>query len=282
MITLMMEPDHRAALFFLSLPGFGRRKAGRLFSTWKQSGFKAQKNDLQAFLENLPLQLSLSETIWSTWDLLLSDIMKSGCRVVLSPKWRWCAEMPEKDRPFLLFVKGSTALLADEGEAVIGCRHPTKGGFQAAFKEGARIAESGRVVVSGLALGCDTAGHKGALDAGGRTVAYMPCGMSSVYPPENKLLARTILEQGGSLISEYLPEQSPQNWCFIERDRLQAAQSTRLFVAECGLEGGTWHTIGFARKYGKKIDVSRHFAISSPASCQLGNKKLLENSWYQP
>src|SRR4051812_19286161 len=107
------------------------------------------------------------------------------------------------DPPPVLYVRGR--LLAAEGEtsvAIVGARAATPGGVSLARAMARDLASSGATVVAGLARGIDTAAHLGALDAGGRTVAVLGCGIDRVYPPENVGLARAI-ERAGAIVSEF-------------------------------------------------------------------------------
>jgi len=279
----------------MAIPGYGRIKSRRIFREWQGAGCPENRNKMYDFLVGAiheSPELFTYNKSHSEWDHLIykwvssarwaGGLEKMGIFLIVEPDYLWCVAMPESDRPFALFIRGEESLLHYKGEAVIGCRYPTSDGYDAAFQEGRNIAKNGKTVISGLALGCDTAGHRGALDAGGKTLAFMPCGLSRMYPPVNRGLAHEILDKGGALVSEYLPRMSPAAWRFIDRDRLQAALSDRLFVAECSLEGGTWHTIRFARKYGAEIDISRHFDISNPAESQKGNAALYKNPDFLP
>lgn len=106
-------------------------------------------------------------------------------------------------------------------------------------------------IVSGLALGCDTVGHLGALDMNGTTTAVLAHGLDHVYPKENKYLADKILDNGGLLITEYPINQRPQPRFFIERDRIQAGLSLGTIVIETDLKSGTMKTVGFTIEYGR-------------------------------
>ena len=138
-------------------------------------------------------------------------------------------------------------------------------------------AKEGFVIVSGLANGCDTAGHIGCLKANGKTVATLPCGLDKCYPNDNNDLADEIVKNGGCLISEYKIGTNPSSENFIERDRLQAALSLGVLVVECAVECGTMHTVGFAESYNKKIAVSLHKDVEEDIDTVKGNLYLLEN-----
>lgn len=155
--------------------------------------------------------------------------------------------------PKLLYVKGDADCLKGPAIAVVGTRMPTPAGKRMAQAFGRRLAKKGIVVVSGLALGCDTAAHEGCLAAGGRTVAVLPSGFSNIYPRENKALAERILESGGCLVSEYPPEASPEKYTFIQRDRLQSGLSLGVVIVETDLKGGAMHTARFCLRQGRLL-----------------------------
>ncbi len=163
------------------------------------------------------------------------------------------------DYPLILNVKGDISKLNKmTGVAIIGTREPTDFGFKSAKKIAATLAEKGFNVVSGLAKGCDTAAHTGALSAGGVTTAVLANGLEKVYPAENKKLAQKILDNGGILISEYfIGTKIFQNF-FIERDRIQAGLSKSVIVIETDIKGGTMHTVGFCLKYKRILSCLSH------------------------
>jgi peptide-methionine (S)-S-oxide reductase len=150
------------------------------------------------------------------------------------------------DPPDRLYCLGNVdCLFETRSVAVVGTRKPTVAGKRIAENFGRQLAKRGWVVVSGLALGCDTAAHEGCLEGGGRTVAVLPGGIRNVYPSENQKLAERIVRSGGCLVSEYPPEARPEPYRFIERDRLQSGLSLGTVVVETDLEGGAMHTARF-------------------------------------
>lgn len=149
-----------------------------------------------------------------------------------------------KDPPPILYVKGNSEPLHQRVlVAIVGTRTPTPHGQKTAMALGAKAAEDGIPVISGLALGCDTFGHKGCVEADGTAIAVMAHGLDHLYPKANMGLARLILETGGALVSEHPPGVKPTRWYFARRDRLQSALSDIVIVVETGLKGGTQHTI---------------------------------------
>ena len=157
--------------------------------------------------------------------------------------------------------------------AIVGTRYASSWGRKTAFELGMRLAKRGWGVISGLAMGIDTAAHQGALAGQGRTGATLPGGLNHIYPPENLDLADAIVRGGGFLLSEYTAEAEPKPEFFAARDRLQSALSRAVIVVETEAEGGTMHTARFALEQGKPL-----FVFSPPANIQSrsdGNRMLL-------
>ncbi|MGM9533347.1 DNA-processing protein DprA [Intestinibacter sp.] len=181
------------------------------------------------------------------------------------------------DRSILIFYRGNLNCLYEKNSiAIIGTRTPTEKGEQIGEALGYYYAKEGFVIVSGLANGCDTAGHRGCLKANGKTVATLPCGLDKCYPNDNNDLADEIVENGGCLISEYKIGTNPSSKNFIERDRLQAALSLGVLVVECAIECGTMHTVRFAEAYNKKVAISLHKDVEKDIETVKGNLYLLE------
>ncbi|MDO9493815.1 DNA-processing protein DprA [Acetobacterium sp.] len=158
------------------------------------------------------------------------------------------------DSPVLLFCKGDFDVLNHpKRAAVIGSRTPTQLGSDFAYQAAKILAENNFVVISGLAIGSDFYGHLGCLDAGGKSVAFLPSGLNQVYPVINQGLAEKICDQGGCLISEYSHHETVQPYKFIERDRLQSGASQFLIVSNFSPGSGTIHTLDYANKNNKPI-----------------------------
>jgi DNA processing protein len=107
------------------------------------------------------------------------------------------------DPPIVLFVKGSVEVLAQPGIAMVGTRHPTPYGSGMAERLSTDLAARGLVIISGLARGIDTASHRGAIAAKGKTVAVLGTGIDVMYPKENTRLTEQIVALGGALITEF-------------------------------------------------------------------------------
>lgn len=151
----------------------------------------------------------------------------------------------KEDPPIVLYYRGNLEALNRPGIAVIGTREPTRNGIKAGLYFSKELAKRNFNIVSGLALGCDTTGHQGALEAGGFTTAFLATGLDwdSIYPKENKELAKSIVENNGLLLSEYYIGQQTGRYSFVARDRLQAGLSYATLVIQTGEKGGTLHAV---------------------------------------
>ena len=169
------------------------------------------------------------------------------------------------DAPPLIHLLGNVSLLKRDNAV--------------SYSLGKRYAGKGAVVVSGLALGCDAAAHQGCLDAGGETIAIVASGLDITHPRENKPLQDRIIANNGLLLSEQLIGTKANPTKLVARNRLQAALSHSVILAQCPEHSGSMHTMRFARKY-KKISL----AVESLSCSEIngGNRLLLESGMASP
>ena len=162
-------------------------------------------------------------------------------------------EMGNK-RPLILYVKGNVDALSKPNIAVIGTRKPLDQSqdFEKDVVK-AIIHESNRVIVSGLALGCDKIAHQTTVDENKSTIAILPSGVDIIKPAKHKKLAEQIIQTGGCLISEYEPNKSAFKSTYVERDQIVAAFSDATFVIECSVKSGTMHTVDAAYKFNRQL-----------------------------
>ncbi len=180
------------------------------------------------------------------------------------------------DPPTILYYKGDINYLNKlNSVAIIGTREPTEYGMKIAKNLGSSFGKRDYVVISGLAIGCDSGGHEGCLDEHGKTVAVMAGGLDKIYPAKNKPLAQRILDNGGCLISEYPPFTNIFKNYFIERDRLQSGLSDGVFVVETGEKGGTLHTVQYAIDYNRTLACYNHPSKYLNEEKTFGNQKLI-------
>lgn len=158
------------------------------------------------------------------------------------------------DCPPMIHCLGDMSLLDPKANriAIIGARAASPTGLRKAYELGKQFAEEDNIIVSGLALGCDKAAHEGCLDAGGQTIAIVASGLNIVHPKENTSLQQRILESGGLILTEQPFGVKANPTRLVARNRLQAALSSTVILAECPEQSGSMHTMRFARKYHKR------------------------------
>jgi len=157
------------------------------------------------------------------------------------------------DPPAVLWLRGDPAILNLPGIAVVGTRHPSTYGQGMAELLARDLAARGLVIQSGMARGIDTAAHKGALAAGGKTVAVWGTGVDVIYPKENKRLAEEILLKGGAIVSEFPLGTFPAPQNFPVRNRIISGMSLGVLVVEAGEYSGTRVTARCALEQGRDI-----------------------------
>ncbi len=156
------------------------------------------------------------------------------------------------DPPSLIYVRGNKALLNRRGLAIVGSRNATPQGVQTAEQFAHHLAAQGLSIISGLALGIDTAAHRGALAAGGDTIAVIGTGADRVYPARNRELAIAIVERG-AIVSEF-PLGTPAIAAnFPRRNRIIAGLSRGVLVVEAATESGSLITARLAGEQGRDV-----------------------------
>lgn len=176
------------------------------------------------------------------------------------------------DPPLVLYVAGSVEALDLPSVAVIGTRHPTVYGRECARRFGFQLAGAGYTVVSGLALGIDTEAHAGAVQAKGRTVAVLGGALDCLFPKENAALARSMVELGGAVVSEYPFGRQPDRQTFPMRNRIVSGLCKGVLVVEAPSSSGTLITVNQALDQNRCV-MAVPGRIDSPAS--QGCHKLL-------
>lgn len=157
--------------------------------------------------------------------------------------------------------------------AIVGTRKPTSYGKEVTYQLAFDLAQRGIVIVSGLALGIDAIAHRGALDAGGITLAVLGNGLDTIYPANNQNLAKEILAKHGAIISEYEPEVEARDFQFLERNRIVSGLSDAVIVTEAAIRSGTMSTVAHALEQGREVFVVPG-NITSPLSA--GCNKLIK------
>ena len=184
-------------------------------------------------------------------------------------------EMGNK-KPLILYIKGNFDVLTKPNLAVIGTRKPSN--LSQYFEENLVkniVNSTERVIVSGLALGCDKIAHQTTVDENKITIAVLPSGVDVIKPAKHKKLAQDIIDAGGCLVSEYEPNRSVFKSTYVERDQIVAAFSDATFVVECGVESGTMHTVNAAKDFNRQIYA--YLPDERPEGSYDGNEFILGN-----
>ncbi len=156
------------------------------------------------------------------------------------------------DPPRQLYLRGDVRLLNSPMLAIVGARRASVAGLQAAESLAAAAAAVGLTVCSGLALGVDAAAHRGALEAGGETVAVMGTGIDTLYPPRNRDLGEQIA-RAGCLVTEYPPGALPHAGNFPRRNRIISGLSLGVVVVEAAERSGSLITARLAGEQGREV-----------------------------
>ncbi len=178
-----------------------------------------------------------------------------------------------KDHPKELYYIGDLKLLNRRCAAVVGSRNTNQYGRSTAVDIASRLAEKGVVIVSGMARGIDTCAHRGALKAGGKTIAVLGCGVDICYPQENRELKKKI-EETGLIISEYPPGTEPRTYYFPQRNRIISGLSEITIVVQARNESGALITAELAAAQGREV-----CAVPGNIDSQysLGGNKLIKD-----
>ena len=238
-------------------PGLGPTRAKRLvdFFGGAEAVLNASLTELEA--AGLPAQAAQSLGTGRSVELAHDEIAKAGAagiKLVALDDAEYPARLRQiYDPPLVLYVRGNVSALAQPGIAVVGTRHPTPYGSGMAERLSCDLATRGLVIFSGLARGVDTASHRGAVSAKGKTVAIFGTGVDVIYPKENSRLADQILSLDGALVSEFSVGTfaAPQN--FPIRNRIISGISLGVLVIEAAEYSGTRITARCALEQNREV-----------------------------
>ncbi|MBF6567984.1 MAG: DNA-protecting protein DprA [Candidatus Binataceae bacterium] len=211
---------------------------------------------------------------FDTLERELCELPRIGARLVRWTDSEYPVHLREiADPPPYLFVRGKLPAEQTRYIAVVGARAASEAGRHMARRLGLGLAAKGFTVVSGLARGIDTEAHQGALDAQGRTVAVMGCGIDVIYPAENRKLAEEIVAADGALISELPVGTPPVAENFPGRNRILSGLSLGVIVVEAAERSGSLITARTALEQNRQV-----FAVpGSPLSGRSrGSNRLLK------
>lgn len=238
------------------IPGLGTRSSGKLLERFRtpQAVFRASRTELEgAGVSGAIAQTIASGCTFEDAAAQQQKLKEQGAVVVTMGDPRYPPLLREIfDPPILLFARGRLELLQCIMLAVVGTRRPTPYGLAVAERLSADLAHAGLTIVSGMARGIDTGAQKGALRAGGGSVAVFGCGVDVVYPSENRKLAAELAAQG-LIVSEF-PMGTvafPQN--FPIRNRIISGMSVGVLVVEGAQYSGSAITARLAMDQGREV-----------------------------
>lgn len=200
------------------------------------------------------VQEAIREVVKKDPDKELEKVKKLGISVVTIKDKNYpkiLAEIP--DPPAVLYVKGEIKPEDELAIGVVGSRKYTDYGARVTQDITRELAQNKATIVSGLALGIDAIAHKTALDAQGRTIGVLACGLDQIYPSSNKYLAERILKGNGAIISEYPPGTPPLRHHFPVRNRIISGLSLGIVVMEAAQKSGTLLTARSALDYNREV-----------------------------
>lgn len=238
-------------------PGVGAGRGKKLveFFGGVNAVFAASLTDLEA--AGLPAAAAQSIALGKSLELAASEmdrLRELGASVVVPTDEAYSKRLLEiYDPPLILYVRGNVEAVSQLGVAVVGTRHPTPYGVSMAERLSCDLAARGLIIISGMARGVDTAAHRGALNAHGKTVAVWGTGVDVTYPKENQKLADQILASGGAIVSEFPLGSFPAPQNFPIRNRVISGLSIGVLVIEAGEYSGTRVTARCALEQGRDV-----------------------------
>lgn len=164
-------------------------------------------------------------------------------------------------------TKDMSLILRQPRLAIVGSRKVSNYGQAVTKKLSYDLAKAGITIVSGLALGVDSLGHRGAIEAGGQTIAILPCGIDTIYPRSHVGIARQMLDSNplSAIISEYEGDASPAKYHFLARNRIIAGISDAVLITEAAIRSGSLSTANHALELGIPV-MAVPGPIDSPTS----------------
>jgi DNA processing protein len=253
----IMMADLRYWIALSVVPDIGPVFAKKLLSLFKtpERIFDAEMDDLLS-LEGIGINRAKKIKEFSLWEIVDKQIKvleKKGIDVVSLHDPSYPEMLREvEDAPVVLYMKGDIQPQDRYAIAIVGSRKPTPYGTSVVENISGELASMGFTIVSGMARGIDSISHKGALRAGGRTIAVLGSGLDVPYPSENKGLMDKIAGSG-CVISEFPPGTSPDRENFPRRNRIISGLSLGVLVIEATSDSGSLITTGYALEQGREV-----------------------------
>lgn len=247
-ITLWYLVQHSLSSFYKiqdHYPILSEAFSPNQLAIWQALGI--HKNHLQRFQE-----FHTSEG-QKNFQHCLQQIQQSSDFVLIFSEANYPQQLlPYTDKPPLIFGQGNAQVLLQPQVAIVGSRKPSPHGRQVAYDFAFYLSEQGFYINSGLAQGIDQAAHQAALK-NQRTIAVMATGLDQTYPTQHQALREDILQHGGAVITEFLPQTPPLQHHFPRRNRIVSGLSLGVIVAEAALKSGSLITAKIAAEQGKVV-----------------------------
>ncbi|HQT44052.1 MAG TPA: DNA-processing protein DprA [Halothiobacillus sp.] len=259
-MATLLTPDpleRRALLFLITINGMGPKRLRRLLDAYEsnQAALAASAADWERL--GLPASLARQNPRGDAArvQIMLDWLEQDNQHHLLTTTDAAYPELLKTlpDAPAALFGRGDIRLLQEPQLAIVGSRSPTGGGLNNARAFARHLSTQGFVITSGLALGIDAAAHRGALAAGGATIAVMGTGPDVIYPREHAALSEEIVQAGGLLVSEWPPGTTARKEHFPRRNRLISGMAEGVLVVEASLQSGSLITARLAAEQGREV-----------------------------
>ncbi|MCA1578780.1 MAG: DNA-processing protein DprA [Acidobacteria bacterium] len=239
-------------------PGIGPRAAAKLLERFgsAEAVFSATRTELEQLrLAPEAIDTIIGRKLRFTAEAEIAAVRKLGGDVLLLDDGVYPSSLREiYDPPIVLYVKGAWSECLDQPcIGVVGSRRCSTYGQNAALMLARDLAQRGMTVVSGFARGIDAAAHRGALEAGGRTVAVLGTGIDELYPRDHKKLAEEIMAQGGALVSQFPLGTPPVSENFPYRNRIISGLSLGVVVVEAAENSGSLITARLAMEQNREV-----------------------------
>ncbi|MGH9452858.1 MAG: DNA-processing protein DprA [Terriglobia bacterium] len=257
-----MDDDRQYWLALTWVDGLGLRGTHKLLARFgtPQAIYAAPLTELECCgIQSRAAQQIFAQAGLKEAEKEIAAAEKAGCRIVCFPEEEYPSLLREiADPPLALYVKGDVKAFSSPAIAMVGTRRPTAYGSSVAHRLAADLASRQAVIVSGLARGIDSAAHRGALEAKGRTVAVLGSGIDVMYPRENKRLAERVVESG-ALITEFPLGTAPIPENFPIRNRIISGLSLGVVIVEAAEYSGSLITARLALEQNREV-----FAVPGP------------------
>jgi DNA processing protein len=223
-------------------------------------GLAALDEHDQQWVEAAVGQLSQDEV--DRWDRTVTELRSEGVGIITSADGAYPTNLRMiHNRPPMLFVRGELLPTDSRAIAVVGTRSASREGVRAASEVARQLVDREITILSGLAVGIDTAAHTAALNAGGRTIAVFGTGIRRVYPQSSRGLAKAIATSG-ACVSQFLPDQTGARWTFPVRNIVTSGLSLGTVVIEAGPTSGAKLQAHDALRHGKRLFLLRRLVES--------------------